>query len=82
MSTLAHKFNKVASKSTSRDVDDTNYPPPFSIRFTFEERARLDDERGSKTLAAHINLVFSLDAVEAVLRARMAATPPAPRLGL
>jgi tRNA A37 threonylcarbamoyladenosine dehydratase len=28
-----------------------------------------------------INLVFSLDAIEAVLRTRMAATPPAPRLG-
>ena len=28
-----------------------------------------------------INLVFSLDAIEAVLRARMAAMPPAPRLG-
>jgi tRNA A37 threonylcarbamoyladenosine dehydratase len=26
-----------------------------------------------------INLVFSLDAVEAVLRARLAVTPPAPR---
>jgi hypothetical protein len=29
-----------------------------------------------------INLVFSLDAIEAILRTRMAATPPAPRLGL
>lgn len=28
-----------------------------------------------------INLVFSLDAIEAILRTRMAATPPAPRLG-
>jgi hypothetical protein len=63
MSTLAHNFNKVANKSTSRDVDDPNYPPPFSIRFTFEERARLDDERGRKTLAAHIrDRLFGQDA--------------------
>ena len=55
MSTLAHKFNKVAIKLTHRDVDVPNCLPPFSIRFTFEERVRLDEERGRKTLAAHID---------------------------
>ena len=54
MSTLAHNFNKVADRPTTRGVDDPYFPPPFSIRFTFAERARLDDERGRKTLAAHI----------------------------
>lgn len=63
MSTLAHKFNKVAIKSTSRDVDVPNCLPPFSIRFTFEERVRLDEERGRKTLAAHIrDRLFGQDA--------------------
>jgi hypothetical protein len=63
MSTLAHNFNKVADRSASRDLDDQNCPPPFSIRFTFEERVRLDDERGRKTLAAHIReRLFGQDA--------------------
>jgi len=63
MSTLAHNFNKLADRPASRDVEDPNCPPPFSIRFTFEERARLDDERGRKTLAAHIrDRLFGQDA--------------------
>ena len=56
MSTLAHNFNKVADRLAPRVVDDQNCPPPFSIRFTFEKRARLDDERGRKTLAAHMDM--------------------------
>lgn len=31
-------------------------PPPFSIRFTDDERARLDHERGVLSLAAYIRL--------------------------
>jgi hypothetical protein len=29
-------------------------PPPFSIRLTAEERARLEADAGSRTLAAHV----------------------------
>ncbi|MCA1241499.1 hypothetical protein LC092_03525 [Stappia stellulata] len=29
-------------------------PAPFSIRFSFEERARLDDERGNKPLSVYV----------------------------
>jgi len=54
MSTLDHNFNEIASKETSSEVDKASYPPPFSIRFTFEERARLDTERGRHSMAAHI----------------------------
>lgn len=54
MSTLDHNFNDIASKETSSEVDKASYPPPFSIRFTFEERARLDTERGRHSIAAHI----------------------------
>ena len=54
MPTLAHNFNKAADRPASRDVDNLDFPPPFSIRFTFAERARLDEERGRKTLAGHI----------------------------
>lgn len=50
MSTLDHNFNEIAEDK----VRSANYPPPFSIRFTFEERARLDAERGRHSLAAHI----------------------------
>ena len=50
MSTLDHNFNEIAEDKAR----SANYPPPFSIRFTFEERARLDSERGRHSLAAHI----------------------------
>jgi hypothetical protein len=54
MSTLDLNFNEVAASPTKPKADAPSYPPPFSIRFTFEERARLDAERGQKALAAHI----------------------------
>ncbi|MEX0308067.1 MAG: hypothetical protein AB3N12_11850 [Ruegeria sp.] len=54
MNTLDHNFNDIASNSAKSDVDAPKYPPPFSIRFTFEERARLNAARGRKALAAHI----------------------------
>ena len=50
MSTLDHNFNDIAAQKAEKST----YPPPFSIRFTFEERARLDAERGRSTLSAHI----------------------------
>ena len=48
MTTLRHKFHKSAIAKALK------YPPPFSIRFTFEERARLDVERGNRPLSAYI----------------------------
>lgn len=45
-----HKFNEIAKPEAKK----SDYPPPFSLRLTYEERARLDAERGSKTLAAYI----------------------------
>ena len=50
MRTLDHNFNEIAEDKAR----SASYPPPFSIRFTFEERARLDAERGRHSLAAHI----------------------------
>lgn len=58
MSTLDHNFNKISAKDAksvgSSSGEKPKYPPPFSIRFTFEERARLDAERGRRALSAHI----------------------------
>ena len=54
MSTLDHNFNDIAPREASSEAVKPQYPPPFSIRFTFEERARLNAERGRKALAAHI----------------------------
>jgi hypothetical protein len=45
-----HKFNKLAAP----EAEKPKYPPPFSLRLTYDERARLDAERGDKTLAAYI----------------------------
>ncbi|WP_419907889.1 hypothetical protein [Hoeflea sp.] len=50
MSILDHKFNEIAALKAEK----VKYPPPYSIRFTFEERARLDADRGNKPLSVHI----------------------------
>lgn len=54
MSTLDHNFNEIAAEKAEFPAEKSKYPPPFSIRFTFEERARLDAERGRRALSAHI----------------------------
>ena len=54
-----HEFNNIA-KSEAKKAE---YPPPFSLRLTYEERARLDAERGGMTLAAYIReRLFGVDA--------------------
>lgn len=59
MSILSRKFNNLAKPEAKK----ADYPPPFSLRLTYEERARLDAERGSKTLAAYIReRLFGVDA--------------------
>jgi hypothetical protein len=50
MTNSRHKFNEIAKPEAKK----AEYPPPFSLRLTYEERARLDAERGDKTLAAYI----------------------------
>ena len=51
-SSLSEAFEPAASiQSPTR-----NRPPPFSIRFSFEERARLDRDSGSLSWAAYIRL--------------------------
>ena len=54
MSTLDHNFNDLSAKPAKDEAGKTKYPPPFSIRFTFEERARLDADRGPRALSTHI----------------------------
>lgn len=59
MTNSRHEFNEIA-KTEAKKAD---YPPPFSLRLTYEERSRLDAERGSKTLAAYIReRLFGVDA--------------------
>lgn len=50
MKNSRHKFNEIAKPEAKK----ADYPPPFSLRLTYEERARLDAERGDKSLAAYI----------------------------
>jgi hypothetical protein len=54
MSTLDHNFNNISKQPAENEAGKAKYPPPFSIRFTFEERARLDADRGPNALSAHI----------------------------
>ena len=59
MTNSRHEFNEIAKPEAKKG----DYPPPFSLRLTYEERARLDAERGSKTLAAYIReRLFGVDA--------------------
>ncbi|WP_425061668.1 hypothetical protein [Pyruvatibacter mobilis] len=50
MSDLSPRFDGAAASKPAK----TDYPPPFSIRLTQEERARLDVLRGNKSLSAYI----------------------------
>ena len=48
---LRHSFNEIASEEV---VEKRKYPPPFSLRLTLEERARLEAEAGDLPLGAYI----------------------------
>ena len=52
MTTLRHRFQKSAGESPDKKA--AKYPPPFSLRLTHDERARLDAERGTNPLSVHI----------------------------
>ena len=49
--TSNHDFNKIAAEKA---LGKTKYPPPFSLRLTYEERAILEAEAGGKPLGAYI----------------------------
>lgn len=51
MNVLNQKFNTAAAAQAAAK---TAYPPPFSLRLTADERARLDVLRGKKSLSAYI----------------------------
>ncbi|MCC5987212.1 MAG: hypothetical protein JJT95_05970 [Pararhodobacter sp.] len=50
MTNSRHNFNNIAKDEAAKP----KYPPPFSLRLTYEERARLDAERGDQPLGAYI----------------------------
>lgn len=54
MSILGRSFNEIAAHAAEPTREKPKYPPPYSIRFTFEERAQLDTERGRQPLSAYI----------------------------
>lgn len=49
--TSHHNFNEIAAEKA---LGKTKYPPPFSLRLTYEERAILEAEAGGKPLGAYI----------------------------
>lgn len=50
MNILSQKFNAVAALQAAKAA----HPPPFSLRLTADERAKLDLLRGNKPLSAYI----------------------------
>ncbi|GAB5467648.1 MAG: hypothetical protein Kilf2KO_06780 [Rhodospirillales bacterium] len=60
-SRVDRQFRQAAAKPTSRKKR-AKLPPPVSIRFTYEERARLNRDTGMLSVAAYIRLkLFSDD---------------------
>lgn len=56
MTSPHHDFNKAASAKAPK------YPPPFSLRLTFEERARLERDAAGMSLGAYIrSRLFGVD---------------------
>ncbi len=63
MSSLARKLNDIADGKSAKAADKANCPPPYSIRYTFEERARLDAERRREALSSYIRKRLFGDAI-------------------
>ena len=57
-------FVKTFSKAVKGKTSKPKHPPPFSIRFTDEERAILDHQAGVLSLAAYIRLKLFSDLQE------------------
>ena len=51
MTSSRHDFNKIERVEAAQSK---KYPPPFSLRLTYDERARLDELAGDKPLGAFI----------------------------
>jgi hypothetical protein len=49
--TSPHNFNEIAA---DKAAEKNKYPPPFSLRLTYEERAILEAEADGKPLGAYI----------------------------
>lgn len=62
MHSLASKFNSSSHKmDTNEKKSKKKHPPPFSIRFTDDERTQLDKAAGTLSLAAYIRLKLFCD---------------------
>lgn len=87
MSDLGSNFS---AKSAARAFEDVIFqasshrkaklPPPFSIRFTESERARLDQEAGKRSLAAYIRLRLFADSVPSYRTKENSRKPKAPKI--
>ena len=50
MTNSRHNFNEIAKP----EAEKPKYPPPFSLRLTYAERARLEQDADGKPLGAYI----------------------------
>lgn len=53
MTSSRHEFNKIVA-ARPVGAEKAKYPPPFSLRLTYEERARLEQEAAGRPLGAYI----------------------------
>ena len=60
---MRRSSNNFNDKASGKGRQKTGYPPPFSLRLTFEERARLEKEAAGMALGAYIRMrLFGEDA--------------------
>lgn len=71
----SQSFSKAAARPRKRRK---KLPPPFSIRFTDEERVRLNREAGVLSLAAYIRLTLFADCEEVPARRKLTRKPQSP----
>lgn len=54
MTKLTHKFNNLDGYAPPAEKPDTKKPTPFSLRLSFDERARLEQDASGMALGAYI----------------------------
>ena len=76
-SPVKHRFEVAAATSSAIKQQARKHPPPFSIRFTEDERARLDRDSGTLSLSAYIrHKLFGEAGASKQRRTRKRKTPP------
>jgi len=83
MTNLSYDFSGLAATDKSEKPDQQKKPTPFSLRLSFEERARLERDAAGMSLGAYIReRLFGEDAAPRKTRGKFPVKGSAPRSGV